>query len=479
MNYALNTFALSALILISLWASGQNFLSTKIESEKAVEDFEYFQNALEIGHPSLYGHTDSVKLQSSFGKILKQLSTSSGVSHIEFLGLLTEIMQMVGCGHSTILFPRHYGNNIDSVDLYLPLKVRLTENKIFVKENLSNADIPSGSEIISINGKSSSEIVKFLLPKIPADKGIVTRQIRFLEQLFPYFFAIYYGVSPNYEIKYAVQNDPLTYSKNIDALKGGDHIIKSLNQLIFGKVPLEFSIENAETAYLKITTFTDYPYRQAGINFEDTLSKIFKQLDSQNTKNLILDLRGNNGGNMEYGEFLFTFFIDKPTNYFGDAEIKKTVADGSYEYSNMPRLIDYLGSMYHVEESGKVYVLSILDTLQPNPNHFKGKLYILSNGLSYSSTACFIAHMKDRERGILIGEMPGGAYSGLNTQPSVKVVLPNSSFELFFNATHIKLNLNKSGINTPVDYEVIPSINNILDQIDVEKEYALRLISKQ
>jgi hypothetical protein len=194
MIYTLKTFALSALILISLWASGQNFLSEKIEIEKAIEDFEYFKNALEVGHASLYWYADSIKLQNTFNKLRKQLSESNGVSNSEFHGLLTEIMQIVACGHSAIVFPKLYGNYIDSVDLYLPLNVRLTENKIFVKDNLSNADVPLGSEIISINGICSSEIIQVLLPKIPTDKGIDSMHIRNLEQLFPDFFDIYYGI---------------------------------------------------------------------------------------------------------------------------------------------------------------------------------------------------------------------------------------------------------------------------------------------
>lgn len=255
--------------------------------------------------------------------------------------------------------------------------------------------------------------------------------------------------------------------------------MKSLHQLSLGKKPLQFRTENAETAYLKINTFGDLPYRQAGIDIEDTLTKIFKLLDIQNIKNLILDLRDNIGGNMENGEFLFSFFIDRPTKYFGNAEIKKTIADGNYEYSSVPRLKEFLGSMYKIEEKGKSYVLSILDSLQPNPNYFKGQLYVLSNGLSYSSTASFIAQIKDKNKGILIGENPGGAYSGLNTQPSVKVVLPNSLLELYFNATHIKLNLNKSEVKIPVDYLVNPCVNNHLNKTDLEKEFVQELISRK
>lgn len=123
MNFKLNLLAFISLILISLWASGQNYLSTKIEKECAFEDFEYFKKALVEGHPSLYWHTDSIELQNAFSILQERLRQKKSVSNIDFHGLLTEIMQMVGCGHSAILFPKHYGNYIDSVDLYLPLKV--------------------------------------------------------------------------------------------------------------------------------------------------------------------------------------------------------------------------------------------------------------------------------------------------------------------------------------------------------------------
>lgn len=457
--------------------SGQDFLSTKISKEHAIEDFEYFKSALETGHPSLYWYNDSTKLQQEFRRVRNQLNQS--ISNKEFHALLAQIMQVVGDGHSGVFFPKYYRDYVDSINLYIPFNVKLIDNKIFVLKNLSDEEIADGSEIISINGTSADDIIQFLQCKISTDKGIVSKQMRFLELLFPYYFTFYYGVEPNYEIEYIAPNNSSTHIKNVKALPRKDQILKSGRQFSLNSVPLEFKIENPNTAYLKINTFEFLSFKKAGINFVDTLSQIFNKIDSLHIKNLILDLRENTGGSMKFGEALFSFFVDKPTKYFGPAKIKKTIADGNYKYSKVPRLKERFESMFSISEEGDFYTLQNSDSLFPKPYYFKGQLYILTSGRSFSSTACFIAQCKDKNKGILIGEVPGGAYTGLTTQPRIMMNLPNTQFELHFQATHISLDLNKSQVNIPVDYEVFPSINSILNEINVEKEYALKLISNQ
>ena len=56
---------------------------------------------------------------------------------------------------------------------------------------------------------------------------------------------------------------------------------------------------------------------------EDT----FRTLREKGTKTLIIDLRGNGGGNDMYGAMLVSYLTDKPFRYFDHINVK-TIAAG-------------------------------------------------------------------------------------------------------------------------------------------------------
>ncbi|MBL7537358.1 S41 family peptidase, partial [Escherichia coli] len=56
-------------------------------------------------------------------------------------------------------------------------------------------------------------------------------------------------------------------------------------------------------------------------DFYTLYDSIFKELNEKRIKNLILDLRNNEGGD-ETGEKLLTYLLDRPYQHFASAEFK-------------------------------------------------------------------------------------------------------------------------------------------------------------
>lgn len=61
---------------------------------------------------------------------------------------------------------------------------------------------------------------------------------------------------------------------------------------------------------------------------------------------------------------------------------------------------------------------------------FKGQVYFLANGASYSATVSVLAHAKNQGVGALVGEMPGGAYWGDFAGRFKVIKLPNSKIRV-------------------------------------------------
>ena len=70
-------------------------------------------------------------------------------------------------------------------------------------------------------------------------------------------------------------------------------------------------------------------------------------------------------------------------------------------------------------------------TQQPNKPHFAGKVYILINGNSFSTTSEFLSHAHARKRAEFIGEESGGGYYGNTSGPGAFISLPNTKLQAY------------------------------------------------
>jgi hypothetical protein len=476
MKLRLTHFLLSVCLLSTTLAFGQGFLSEKILKGAAIKDFDYLRSALEQGHAGLYWYRDSIEVTQLFDSLRREITDD--ISNTDYHLLLKAALETFSCGHSTVSFPKSYIDEVDSMNAYIPLRVKLIGNSVFILEDFSDQKIPPGSELISINGVPIAAIVGVLMKKVPTDKDISSKQVRSLDYLFPYYLALYYGVTADFNIEYHPPSSEEMITKVLPAMPQNEHLIKSPREIYHNAFPLEFRLDKESSiAYLTIDSFEPKYFKGAGVNFEDTLAQIFQQVKLNKIDNMILDLRGNIGGSMGYGEMLFSFFIEQPTKYYRNAFIKKAVAEANYPYAELRRLKERFESMYTLTPDKDNYIMSNADSVTPSPERFEGALYILSNGLSFSSTACFIAQCKDKSRAMLIGEQPGGAYSGLNTSPNIDITLPKTSYRLFFRSTLINLAEQEEKVGIKVDHEVVPEIMDVVNGIDPEMQYAVKLIT--
>ena len=115
-------------------------------------------------------------------------------------------------------------------------------------------------------------------------------------------------------------------------------------------------------------------------------------------------------------------------------------------------------------------------------NNFRGKIFFLINGLSFSTTADFCAIAKSNNRGIFIGEETGGGYYGNTSGGAVNVKLPGSNIDInipqFKYVNDVKKAKYKDRGIIP-DYTIVPTIDDVLQQKDVQLNYALKLTKEK
>jgi C-terminal processing protease CtpA/Prc len=186
-----------------------------------------------------------------------------------------------------------------------------------------------------------------------------------------------------------------------------------------GNVALDF-LDEPHLARLRVRAFD-------GEEFPATLDSAFRVLGERGATSLILDLRGNGGGVDEYGALLLSHLVDRPFRYFD--RIKVTSIAPSFA-TWLPRTFESMRTGTVADPEGGYRVTTALHAgvgrQQPAANPFLGKLVVLIDGGSFSTTADVAAHLRSWRRATFVGEETGGGYAGNTSGLNALIVLPNS-----------------------------------------------------
>jgi hypothetical protein len=115
----------------------------------------------------------------------------------------------------------------------------------------------------------------------------------------------------------------------------------------------------------------------------------------------------------------------------------------------------------------------------PKVDVFEGKLYVLMNGISFSSTADLISDIKKTRNAIFIGEESGGTFEGPTGGDNIVIQLPNSKIMVRISPNvQIGHMYQKHPIGRGVlpDYPIKYTIQDVLNGRDLEMEKAKSLI---
>jgi C-terminal processing protease CtpA/Prc len=219
------------------------------------------------------------------------------------------------------------------------------------------------------------------------------------------------------------------------------------------------------------------------------LENTFQSIADKKIKHLIIDIRKNEGGAQGMEDHLLSYLIDKgyakykyveipPFPYsfyqytsYKDKEQQKIFEDDLNEYfykTNDGRYLD---------KKGKYKGNS------PSVNNFKGDIYILISGLTFSGGSEFAALAKNYTNAKFIGEETGGGYYGNTSGEFLEFTLPNSKVRgripLFKFVIEPKETSIPFGHGIIPDYFLQQNIEEYLTGKDIEMEYAKKLIGKE
>jgi hypothetical protein len=170
----------------------------------------------------------------------------------------------------------------------------------------------------------------------------------------------------------------------------------------------------------------------------------FRQMNELGISHLIIDIRGNGGGDPDMSAALISHLARRPFVYF---------------------------------KKGRGYGNLFAETA-PHSVHFAGTVHVLIDGGCFSTSGHFCSVVRHHELAVFIGETGGGTFRCHDN--STEIVLNHTALRLRVARTTFEAAVPDQDVTQgfPPDFRVLPAISEILSGADPQMDFAIRLFEE-
>lgn len=520
------TLALSIVILSCSSVESYNRSLNDLKSEKALKkDVDYTYKKLKKLHPHLYWYISKEKLDYKFDSL--KTTITEPMTSFAFYKKIAPVVNEVRQGHMMVYPNTKRFTKKETKELvkkgtgpFSQFEFQVFNDKLYVvKNNSKDKSIKIGSEVVAIDGKNTESLLKDYKNLFTSDGYNKTYYKYKLGKGFGGFYTNENGLkdSLQYNFKYndsiktvlikrkandttkvakadtvkteiptPIQKNPVTKQQ-----RKAERTKKS----VFGFNPetgiynrnLKFIEKDSSVAVMKINGFS------IG-NYYTFYRESFEKIKKNNAKTLIIDLRNNPGGRLSEIAELYSYLTDTTMVFADKSEVatKTSLLSGDYFKGGGAAIQVVKGIFYPVyigytffkvkkAENGKYYYSTSESRLQDKKKDpFKGKIYVLINGGSFSASCILSSNLQGSKRATFVGEETGGTFNGTVAGRMPMIKLPNSKLNirvgLMLVAPHYKTDIEGRGVFP--DVEIVPTLEDRLKDVDPEMNWVLEDIKK-
>jgi hypothetical protein len=382
-----------------------NRLRETVTLDEAREDVAEFFSTLERVHPNLLakitaGDYAGLK-QRTMAEIEGKADARGNIRSADMTYALAYAAACFKDGHTRV-----FGDPLSLRDRQQPPFWLTANNGVFRIAAASDPAI-QGMELLAVNGAPVLEFLRPALDRCPAETLIAREAM----VSFCYLSADVVGPTPvSYKLKLRDRQGEeigrtLRTVGPMDYLKLAPGLLRKATTGESG-TSVKF-LDSGRTAQIIYPSFI---YSDAE---KKRVDEIFRQIKDRRTESLVIDVRGNGGGNSAMGDYLFSYIYAGPFRAFSKVRLR----DGN----NGP---------WRDREIGEKRV--------PRPEaFFSGRIYLMIDNQCFSSTSEFAAMFRDYAVGKILGYETGGLpvtfgdtfqfrlpYSGIQSHASFKQFWP-------------------------------------------------------
>lgn len=275
-------------IALSFWLLTQCFPAGAQPLPPAVEllsDARILRESLEHIHPGLYRYNTPEQFATHYAAFEKEFTTASDLSHAYVA--LARFLSVIQCGHT---FPNAANQSKAVTEALManrpraPFFFRWIDRKMMVTRA---KDFPAGTEILAINGVKAPAILAKLMPLSRTDGANETKRIANLDllpdkrwQAFDVLYPLVFSSAKEWTFDVREpgrRRRTVRLAATREDVKRGDW---------------QFAIDG-DVATLTMQSWVTYNDKW---DWEGFLQRSFDEMKARNVRNLIVDIRGNEGG---------------------------------------------------------------------------------------------------------------------------------------------------------------------------------------
>jgi len=405
-----------------------------LTSAQMQADFDLMRHALEEAHAGLYRYSTKPEMDRGFN--VQRAKLSHPMTKFQFEAVVAETLALIRCGHTKCVDEELQAAMRNARTFPLRVLVEGRKLMIVLNDTPNNQSIRPGMEIVEINGQKVTDILSRIWPFISADGDIETGKRHDISGRFAEFYWWLVEQPDDFTIKArdAAGNTVTARLAGVTdtGRKSNQNLVNATMMASVSKL-IGWSHDNQSLRFLKDPQVAEIRLRYfVGDSFPHWIEDTFKMLRDKGTRTLIIDLRGNGGGEDMYGAMLVSYLTDKPFRYFDHIDVK-TFTPSFMEHTDLhldEQTLVRLREMMIPNPAGGFLVSAKLHRgvaeQQPGQYPFLGKVFVLIDGGTFSTAADFCAVTHHLKRATFIGEETGGGYYGNNSGMMPTLTLPES-----------------------------------------------------
>ncbi len=402
-------------------------------------DIAILRDAYETLHPGLYRYATPAQMSARFDALARTWSRPQ--TRAEAYLTLSRFLATVKCGHTYANF--YNQSEAVQAELFdaqrlLPFHFVWIDGRMVVLANQStDPRLARGAEILSIDGRSTSNILRTLMPYARADGNNDAKRRALLEvrgfdryETFDIFYGLLFRPSATIRVRARPPGESRTQTFDVETIDLTTRRSIMLAEPEGDTAVWTLSFPRTQTALLTMPNWALY---DSEWDWRSFLDQSFAEISARGATKLIVDIRGNEGG-LDCGDLVAARLTEAPIAREGYARRTR--------YRQTPeRLNQYLDTWDRsfrnwgddaVPRSDGFYDLRgeiDVDQIEPLGPRFRGAVDVLIDSQNSSATFQFASCIKSNRLGRLIGAPTGGNQRGINGGAFFFLRLPASGLE--------------------------------------------------
>jgi hypothetical protein len=409
-------------------------------------DIDVLEATYAVLHPGLHRYLTDAELTAAYADLRRRTVSPQRLDHAYLA--YSAFAAKIRCGHTYANF-YNQSKVVQQALLQhprLPLLFRWIDGEMVVTRDLgSGAALPPGTRVLALDGVPTDEILARLLPYARADGHNDFKRIADMQRIgsgryeaFDVFYPLLYprAVAPSLRVRYQLPGDARARSAKLRMMAFAD-VDAARDQKEDPAAPLGWTLERPRTGIALLRMPSWVAYQHPDWDWRSYVDGLFRDLSSDGTTDLVIDVRGNEGGT-SVGEVLIAYLVE--------AQTPMSIATRSVRYRRIPdalraNLSTWDDSFYDWGEAAigptdGFYRLTKYDdaeagvVIAPKTPRFVGKVWVLIGPDNSSATFEFAETVQQLRLGTLVGEPSGGNQRGINGGAFLFMTLPGSGIEL-------------------------------------------------